>query len=78
MLSEIGGLKNYYSNNMLNTMLDKNSFKKKNFNVQSRFREIKFKQPIYDNYTARLLPNTPVFPLTMNLFKHRFLELCSI
>jgi len=43
--------------------------------MQSRFREIKFKQPIYDNYTTRLLPSTPTFPLTMNLFKHRFLEL---
>lgn len=43
--------------------------------MQSRFREIKFKPPIYDNYTMRLLPSTLIFPLTMNLFKHRYLEL---
>lgn len=55
-------------------MLDKNSLKK-NKNMQSRFCEIKFKQQIYDNYTMRLLPSTPIFPLTMNSFKHRYLKL---
>jgi len=70
MLSEIGGLENYYSNNMLNTMLDKNSFKKKNYNnMQSRFREIKFKQPIYDSYSTQLLLSTRIF-----LFKNQFIQ----
>lgn len=51
MLSKIVGLENYYSNNMQNTT---KIVSMKNSYTQSRSCEIKFKLPIYDNF-SRLL-----------------------